>query len=118
MTGETCDRCGQPMADHLAPLGPDDHELRILQAIYGPAEVPTDPICPWTDEQMAAQVASINAALDRLEPAERHILVLRFGLDRGEPRTLTEVGTEVGVSPGRVRQIEHRAMAKLRSSDD
>ena len=42
------------------------------------------------------------------------MLQLRFGLDRGEERTLTEVGETMGVSRERIRQIEQAALAKLR----
>jgi RNA polymerase sigma factor (sigma-70 family) len=45
---------------------------------------------------------------------EREILLLRFGLDRGEPRTLDQVGLALGLTRERVRQIERRALAKLR----
>jgi RNA polymerase sigma factor (sigma-70 family) len=55
--------------------------------------------------------------LKQLEPLtqrERKILVLRVGLDRGEPRTLGEVGTYFDLTRERIRQIEARALAKLR----
>ncbi|MGO9179866.1 MAG: sigma factor-like helix-turn-helix DNA-binding protein, partial [Candidatus Limnocylindrales bacterium] len=39
---------------------------------------------------------------------------LRFGLDRGEPRTLEEVGKHFNLTRERIRQIEARAMSKLR----
>jgi RNA polymerase sigma factor (sigma-70 family) len=54
-----------------------------------------------------------------LDDREREILRLRFGLDRGEPRTLEEVGAYFNLTRERIRQIEARAMSKLRhpSSD-
>ena len=54
-----------------------------------------------------------------LDEREREILKLRFGLDRGEPRTLEEVGEHFNLTRERIRQIEARAMSKLRhpSSD-
>ncbi len=54
-----------------------------------------------------------------LDDRERQILRLRFGLDRGEPRTLEEVGEYFNLTRERIRQIEARAMSKLRhpSSD-
>jgi RNA polymerase sigma factor (sigma-70 family) len=54
-----------------------------------------------------------------LDERERQILRLRFGLDRGEPRTLEEVGEHFNLTRERIRQIEARAMSKLRhpSSD-
>ena len=57
--------------------------------------------------------------LSPLDEREREILKLRFGLDRGEPRTLEEVGEHFDLTRERIRQIEARAMSKLRhpSSD-
>ena len=52
--------------------------------------------------------------LSALEPREREVLRLRYGLDRGEPRTLEEVGELFGLTRERIRQIEARAMSKLR----
>jgi RNA polymerase primary sigma factor len=49
-----------------------------------------------------------------LEPRERLVVQLRFGLDRGEPRTLDEVGEQFNLTRERIRQIEARAMSKLR----
>jgi len=61
----------------------------------------------------------INRLLGPLDEREREILKLRFGLDRGEPRTLEEVGEHFSLTRERIRQIEARAMSKLRhpSSD-
>jgi len=61
----------------------------------------------------------IARLLNPLDDREREILRLRFGLDRGEPRTLEEVGEHFHLTRERIRQIEARAMSKLRhpSSD-
>jgi len=61
----------------------------------------------------------IARLLSPLDEREREILRLRFGLDRGEPRTLEEVGEHFNLTRERIRQIEARAMSKLRhpSSD-
>ncbi len=61
----------------------------------------------------------ITRLLAPLDEREREILKLRFGLDRGEPRTLEEVGEHFNLTRERIRQIEARAMSKLRhpSSD-
>ena len=62
------------------------------------------------------EIARLLAPLDE---REREILKLRFGLDRGEPRTLEEVGEHFNLTRERIKQIEARAMSKLRhpSSD-
>jgi RNA polymerase sigma factor (sigma-70 family) len=50
-----------------------------------------------------------------LNDRERRLLALRFGLDRGEPRTLEEVGVHLNLTRERIRQIEERALTKLRA---
>jgi RNA polymerase sigma factor (sigma-70 family) len=60
---------------------------------------------------LSGEVAKMLVVLD---DRERAILQLRFGLDRGEPRTLDEVGEYFNLTRERIRQIEARAMSKLR----
>ena len=52
--------------------------------------------------------------LDTLTPREEMVLRLRYGLEDGHPRTLEEVGKEFGVTRERIRQIEAKALRKLR----
>ena len=52
--------------------------------------------------------------LDELTEREKKVLQLRFGLKDGHPRTLEEVGREFNVTRERVRQIEGKALRKLR----
>ena len=59
---------------------------------------------------------SIMESLNRLTDRERDVLLLRFGLLDGRQRTLEEVGVEFGVTRERIRQIEAKALRKLRSS--
>jgi len=59
--------------------------------------------------------SAIEDALDDLNPRERDLLRMRFGLDDGQPRTLEEVGREFGVTRERIRQIETKTLAKLRN---
>src|SRR5579859_288329 len=56
----------------------------------------------------------LTEALDSLDPRERKIIQMRFGLERGDERTLSEVAEMMGVSRERIRQIEQAALAKLR----
>lgn len=59
----------------------------------------------------------INRILGRLDHREQQIIIRRFGLDHSaEPLTLKEVGAELGVTKERIRQIEARAMSKLRDA--
>ena len=52
--------------------------------------------------------------LKTLTPREEKVLRLRFGLEDGRPRTLEEVGKEFNVTRERIRQIEAKALRKLR----
>jgi RNA polymerase primary sigma factor len=58
--------------------------------------------------------SQIGDALDKLTERERRIIVLRFGLEDGRFRTLEEVGREFGITRERIRQIEAKALRKLR----
>jgi len=58
--------------------------------------------------------AQIGDALDKLTERERKIIVLRYGLDDGRFRTLEEVGRDFGITRERIRQIEAKALRKLR----
>ncbi len=74
---------------------------------------------PYEVAAAALLPEEISRLLSPLDDREREILKLRFGLDRGEPRTLEEVGEHFELTRERIRQIEARAMSKLRhpSSD-
>ncbi|MCL4433476.1 MAG: sigma-70 family RNA polymerase sigma factor [Actinobacteria bacterium] len=74
---------------------------------------------PFEVAAVALLPEEIDKLLSPLDEREREILKLRFGLDRGESRTLEEVGEYFNLTRERIRQIEARAMSKLRhpSSD-
>lgn len=75
-----------------------------------------------TDEDASPEFAAngillginINKALTCLTLKEAAVIRLRFGLDCGQERTLEEVGKILGVTRERIRQLEHRALKKLR----
>ena len=73
---------------------------------------------PYESAARAAMPAAIAKLLAQLDDREREILSLRFGLDRGEPRTLQEVGDCFDLTRERIRQIEERALSKLRQRVD
>ena len=57
---------------------------------------------------------TLSSVLDSLTPREEKVLRLRFGLEDGRSRTLEEVGKEFNVTRERIRQIEAKALRKLR----
>jgi RNA polymerase sigma factor (sigma-70 family) len=80
------------------------------------ADVVADTAAPTPFELVAAGMLGdeVERLLSSLGERERQILRLRYGLDRGEPRTLEEVGAELSLTRERIRQIERSALAKLR----
>ena len=58
----------------------------------------------------------LQVALEKLSDRMRHVLELRFGLAGETPKTLEEVGTELGVTRERVRQLESRALRELQAA--
>ena len=58
--------------------------------------------------------SELNTALESLTEREREVVMLRFGLKDGRARTLEEVGKEFNVTRERIRQIEAKALRKLR----
>jgi len=67
-----------------------------------------------TDELLRSDIEGV---LNSLLPREREVIRLRYGLDDGRERTLEEVGQLFGITRERVRQIEFKAMRKLRQPD-
>jgi RNA polymerase primary sigma factor len=85
------------------------------ESIYGDliedenADLPED----TTAENMRS--SELANALARLTPRMRLVIARRFGLDGQPPQTLEQVGTELGITRERVRQLESRALRELRS---
>jgi RNA polymerase sigma factor (sigma-70 family) len=71
-------------------------------------------VSPFDVAATAMLPHEVDRLLEPLDTREREILTLRFGLDRGLPRTLEEVGDHFHLTRERIRQIEARAMSKLR----
>jgi len=62
-----------------------------------------------------ARASELLVALAKLQPRQRRVVIERFGLDGVRPRTLEEVGKNLGITRERVRQLESRALRELRA---
>jgi RNA polymerase primary sigma factor len=71
---------------------------------------------PDTATNAHSRSLELAAALDRLNPRMKHVVLRRFGLDGGRPQTLEEVGNDLGITRERVRQLETRALRELRAA--
>ena len=110
----------------------EDKIMEIMQIAREPASLET-PIGEEDDSNLGDFVADgnvvtpegnvesvmlrehIDTLLEDLKERERQVIVLRFGLEDGHPRTLEEVGKEFNVTRERIRQIEAKALRKLRN---
>ena len=90
------------------PVGKEE-DTRLKEFI--PDEVGLSPFESASQELLKGHIVEV---LDTLNPRERKVLELRFGLRDGRSRTLEEVGREFGVTRERIRQIEAKALRKLR----
>ena len=88
---------GEEEDSHLGDFIPDD-----------------DALAPAESAAFILLKEQLLEVLDTLTPREEKVLRLRFGLDDGKARTLEEVGKEFGVTRERIRQIEAKALRKLR----
>ena len=123
----------EPTADEISAAldMPVDKVREIMRVAQEPVSLET-PIgeeedshlgdfIPDEDAPVPAEAAShtllkeqLGSVLKTLTPREAKVLSLRFGLDDGRPRTLEEVGKEFNVTRERIRQIEAKALRKLR----
>jgi RNA polymerase primary sigma factor len=95
-----------------APVGSSDEaETRLEDMLEDQSITPLD-------EVLIAQSfeEQLETLLSQLEDKERFIIERRFGLGDHDPQTLAEIGSDLRLSRERIRQIEERALAKLRRS--
>ena len=92
------------------PVG-EENETRLEDLIEDPSVAPVD-------EVLIAQSfeEQLQTLLSQLDDKERVIIERRFGLGDRDPQTLAEIGSDLHLSRERIRQIEERALLKLRRS--
>jgi RNA polymerase primary sigma factor len=96
--------------DHVSletPVGDGDGVVSDLIADTNAQE-------PEAEAALRFRSTDVARALARLNPRLQRVLILRFGLDGTNSRTLEQVGVELGVTRERVRQLETRALRELR----
>ena len=100
-------KVSQEPASLEAPVG-EEEDSRLGDFIQDASASPTD------QATQALLKDHIREVLGTLSPREAKVLEYRFGLEDGKQRTLEEVGKEFGVTRERIRQIEAKAIRKLR----
>ena len=94
-----------------APVGAEgDTELGSLLPFDGPS--PLDQVAVELEEE------SVRRALERLDEPARQVIQLRFGIGGGDPLTLREVASRLGLSAEGVRKLERRALRRLAAEAD
>ncbi len=78
----------------------------------------TETVMPHQSASRKLLKSHISDILNELTPREQKILCIRFGLEDGVTHTLEEVGQEFGVTRERIRQIEAKALEKIREHED
>ena len=91
------------------PIGEED------DSNLGDFVADTNTVTPEVNIENVMLREEIDALLMDLKERERQVIILRFGLEDGHPRTLEEVGKEFNVTRERIRQIESKALRKLRN---
>jgi RNA polymerase primary sigma factor len=84
------------------------------ESMYGDLIEDVNSLAPHEQSAEQARARELAGALEQLNPRMRRVLSLRFGLDGEPPQTLEEVGTQLGITRERVRQLETRALRELR----
>jgi RNA polymerase primary sigma factor len=90
----------------LPPTEPDEDTALIVDVVAESA--------PWDGAMLNELQARISKVISSLKPKEREIIVKRFGLEDESPHTLEELGQEFGLTRERIRQVEAKALRKLR----
>jgi RNA polymerase primary sigma factor len=129
---ELAARLGRPPTDEevaaAAEIGLDElHETREVMRTVTSLERPvgeegdtelgdllaSDEREPQEEVEIGLRDQAVRAALDQLPEQERRVIKLRYGINGDTPTPLREAGRMLGLSPERVRRIEHKALERL-----
>jgi len=134
ITKKTAELNRKPTMEEIAAdMGMDEKELSSMVEVAGGATSLSQPLdergelvledvlmdnSTSVEEELESQFLNkhVGEAMARLDENERKILILRFGLEDGTSRTLKEIGDSMGLSRERIRQIEAKALNKIRHS--
>jgi RNA polymerase primary sigma factor len=134
ITRKTAELNRKPTMQEVAEdMGMDEQELSAMVEVAGGATSLSQPLDEQgdlvledvlTDNGVSVEdeleskflTQHVQEALSKLEENERKILTMRFGLDDGVSHTLKEIGDSMGLSRERIRQIEAKALNKIRHS--
>jgi len=134
ITKKTAELNRRPTMEEIAEdMGMDEKDLTAMVEVAGGATSLNQPLDEEgglkLEDVLPDEIVSIQQDLEsqflnkhieevmgRLEENERKILTLRFGLEDGQPHTLKEIGDSMGLSRERIRQIEAKALNKIRHS--
>lgn len=105
---ETIVRIAQQPKSLSTPVG-DDREATLEQFV---ADTSKPSMYDLVSRELLKD--TLGEVLNTLSPREQKVLIMRFGLKDGKPRTLEEVGKEFNVTRERIRQIEAKAIRKLK----
>ena len=110
-TSERVQELLELVQDHVSldtPIGDGESNVGdLLEDVHS--------IAPEQETADRLRATELQEALSHLKPRQQRVLVERFGLNGGTPKTLEEVGTILGITRERVRQLETRALRELRS---
>ncbi|MBO4570243.1 MAG: sigma-70 family RNA polymerase sigma factor, partial [Clostridia bacterium] len=123
----------EPQTDEIAKeMGISEEKVREIQKISQDTVSLDSPVGEEEDSNLGTFLQDENATnpsdsatilmlkeqlldvLNTLTPREQKVIMLRYGIDDGHPRTLEEVGREFNVTRERIRQIEAKALKKLK----
>lgn len=103
-------KLAQPTISMETPANQKDDSSKIADYI-----VDNSTITPESMVSQESMLEDIKKMLNQLMPKERDVLIMRYGLNNdGTKKTLDEIGSQYGVSRERIRQIENRAISKLK----